>query len=317
MIDASAGFMKDGPKNRLRAQDIHRIVDVFTSASMCPLRAHGARRRDREERVQPQPAALHRQPADAEDLQDIEGHLQGRHPRRDVTRWQRYWACVPGCAGSSSPTAPATSTWPWRRRRSSHDLRAPRVRRLHCGHERPLRAWWQGKTADARSPEARLPSEGTDRQAGRGPARPLRRQAADRPPTTSISTSWTTGPDDAGRLLPHRRRRLEGRDDRIVEKDKKGKEKDKGWTCDLVPKALIVARYFAKEQAAIDQLRPDLEGVTAPHRAGRGTRRRGRRLRRTRQGEQGQRHRPAQGDRRATKTEAAGRSRRPQACGWS
>jgi type I restriction enzyme M protein len=30
MIDASGGFMKDGPKNRLRAQDLHKIVDVFT-----------------------------------------------------------------------------------------------------------------------------------------------------------------------------------------------------------------------------------------------------------------------------------------------
>ena len=30
MIDASRGFRKDGPKNRLRAQDIHRIVDTFT-----------------------------------------------------------------------------------------------------------------------------------------------------------------------------------------------------------------------------------------------------------------------------------------------
>src|SRR6476660_6456102 len=30
MIDASAGFLKDGNKNRLRAQDIHKIVDVFT-----------------------------------------------------------------------------------------------------------------------------------------------------------------------------------------------------------------------------------------------------------------------------------------------
>ena len=29
MIDASRGFMKDGPRNRLRAQDIHKIVDVF------------------------------------------------------------------------------------------------------------------------------------------------------------------------------------------------------------------------------------------------------------------------------------------------
>ena len=30
MIDASKGFRKDGPKNRLREQDSHRIVDAFT-----------------------------------------------------------------------------------------------------------------------------------------------------------------------------------------------------------------------------------------------------------------------------------------------
>ncbi len=50
---------------------------------------------------------------------------------------------------------------------------------------------------------------------------------------------------------------------RIIEKDKKGKEKDKGWTCDLVPKSLIVARYFAKEQEAIDQPTTELESVSA------------------------------------------------------
>ena len=50
---------------------------------------------------------------------------------------------------------------------------------------------------------------------------------------------------------------------RVIEKDKKGKEKDKGWTCDLVPKALIVARYFAAKQAAIDQLSADLDSTAA------------------------------------------------------
>jgi type I restriction enzyme M protein len=50
---------------------------------------------------------------------------------------------------------------------------------------------------------------------------------------------------------------------RVIETDKKGKEKDKGWTCDLVPKSFIVARYFAKEQAAIDQLAAELESITA------------------------------------------------------
>jgi len=50
---------------------------------------------------------------------------------------------------------------------------------------------------------------------------------------------------------------------RIIEKDKKGKEKDKGWTCDLVPKQLIVARYFSKEQEALDKLAAELESVAA------------------------------------------------------
>ena len=63
---------------------------------------------------------------------------------------------------------------------------------------------------------------------------------------------------------------------RVIEKDKKGKEKDKGWACDLVPKPLVVARYFAKEQAAIDELGSRVGGrQRQAGRAGRGARRRG------------------------------------------
>ncbi len=50
---------------------------------------------------------------------------------------------------------------------------------------------------------------------------------------------------------------------RIVETDKKGKTKDKGWTCDLVPKSLVVARYFADEQADIDACTGDMESTAA------------------------------------------------------
>ncbi len=53
------------------------------------------------------------------------------------------------------------------------------------------------------------------------------------------------------------------RTDRIIEKDKNGKDKDKGWTCDLVPKPLIVARFFSKEQEAINKLAAELESITA------------------------------------------------------
>ena len=47
---------------------------------------------------------------------------------------------------------------------------------------------------------------------------------------------------------------------RIIETNKKGKEKDKGWTCDLIPKSLVVARYFAAEQTEIDKLAAILLG---------------------------------------------------------
>ena len=50
---------------------------------------------------------------------------------------------------------------------------------------------------------------------------------------------------------------------RIVESNKAGKQVDKGWSCDLVPKPLIVARYFAQEQATIAELEADQESLSA------------------------------------------------------
>lgn len=54
---------------------------------------------------------------------------------------------------------------------------------------------------------------------------------------------------------------------RVIErkKGKDGKEKvtDKGWTCDLVPKDLLVARYYAEEAAAIAADEAERERVIA------------------------------------------------------
>jgi len=48
---------------------------------------------------------------------------------------------------------------------------------------------------------------------------------------------------------------------RVTEKNNKGKEVDKGWTCDLVPKELVVRRFFLPEQQAIDELTAESEAV--------------------------------------------------------
>ena len=60
------------------------------------------------------------------------------------------------------------------------------------------------------------------------------------------------------------------------ERTRRASTKDKGWTCDLVPKPLIVARYFATEQAAIDAQQAELKPPPPAARGtGGGTRRRG------------------------------------------
>ncbi|MFN7723707.1 MAG: type I restriction endonuclease subunit M, partial [Rubrivivax sp.] len=42
-----------------------------------------------------------------------------------------------------------------------------------------------------------------------------------------------------------------------------GKPVDKGWACDLVPKALLVQHHFAAEQAELDRLGAELESTLA------------------------------------------------------
>lgn len=51
-----------------------------------------------------------------------------------------------------------------------------------------------------------------------------------------------------------------------IKKNKNGetvKEIDKGWACDLVPKPLIVSRFFSSEQEKINRLESELETVSA------------------------------------------------------
>jgi type I restriction enzyme M protein len=95
MIDASAGFMKDGPMNRLRAQDIHKIVDVFNKRLEVPRysRMVSVDEIERNDFNLNLPRYIDSQ--QAEDRQDIEGHLRGGIPEADVDTLQPYWAVCP------------------------------------------------------------------------------------------------------------------------------------------------------------------------------------------------------------------------------
>ena len=101
MIDASKGFRKDGPKNRLREQDIHRIVDVFTKQADIP---RYARLVPLDEIADPNNDFNLNLPryidsTEPDDLQDIDGHLRGGIPERDVDALGAYWKVLPSVRG--------------------------------------------------------------------------------------------------------------------------------------------------------------------------------------------------------------------------
>ena len=95
MIDASAGFMKEGPKNRLRARDIHKIVDAFNKRLEIQKfsRMVTVEEIERNEFNLNIPRYIDSQ--QAEDIQNIEGHLQGGIPTADVDALDRFWALCP------------------------------------------------------------------------------------------------------------------------------------------------------------------------------------------------------------------------------
>ncbi len=97
MIDAGKGFIKDGNKNRLREQDIHRIVDTFNNrielpkySRIIPVSEIADPKNDYNLNI---PRYIDSQ--EAEDLQDIEAHLLGDIPNRDIDDLQKYWQVYP------------------------------------------------------------------------------------------------------------------------------------------------------------------------------------------------------------------------------
>jgi type I restriction enzyme M protein len=101
MVDASKGFRKDGPKNRLREQDLHKIVDTFTRQADVP---RYARMVPLDEIADPKNDFNLNLPryidsTEPEDLQDIDGHLRGGIPERDLDALGAYWKVLPSVRG--------------------------------------------------------------------------------------------------------------------------------------------------------------------------------------------------------------------------
>jgi type I restriction enzyme M protein len=107
MVDASKGFIKDGNKNRLREQDIHRIVDTFMKQTDVPRYARAV---PFDEIADPKNDFNLNLPryidsSTPEDLQDIDGHLRGGIPERDLDALNAYWRVLPTVRAALSESA--------------------------------------------------------------------------------------------------------------------------------------------------------------------------------------------------------------------
>lgn len=91
MIDASKGFKKDGNKNRLREQDVHRIVDTFNKQLDTPKYARMVTLQEIEENEYNLNIPRYIDSSEPEDIHDLFAHLNGGIPKADVEVLGEYW----------------------------------------------------------------------------------------------------------------------------------------------------------------------------------------------------------------------------------
>ena len=264
MIDASGGFLKDGPKNRLREMDIHRIVDVFTRRLDVPKYARMVPVTEIEKNDFNLNLPRYIDSQTPEDLQDIEGHLRGGIPKADIDALDSYWGVLPQLRHALfEPLRPGYLRLAVEKSAIKATIyEHPEFAAFIAGMNAHFEAWRQKcgpwlKALDIGSHPKEVIAELAESLLAHYANQPL----IDRYDVYQLLMDyWAASMQDDCYLISADGWVAETY--RIVEK-KNGKEKDKGWTCDLIPKALIVSCYFAQEQAAIDQLSAEFEGATA------------------------------------------------------
>ncbi len=268
MIDASKGFRKDGSKNRLRAQDVHRIVDAFNRQTeqpgysrLVPNAEIAAPANDCNLNI---PRYI--DAAEAEDLHDLGAHLNGGVPDRDLDALGAYWRVFPslrktlfrngrraGYSEARIAAARVKAAIVEHREFKAFEQRAAAVFDAWSkAHRRRLRELKRGG-----SPQALIAALSED-LLQRFAALPLlsRYDAYQR-----LMDYWDGAMHDDAHLIAAEGWRQAAQPRPIVE-DKQRKIKEspdltvarKKYKMDLVPPALLVARYFAAERAEIEKL---------------------------------------------------------------
>ncbi|MDV6267753.1 type I restriction-modification system subunit M [Rhodococcus globerulus] len=276
MIDASKGFIKDGPKNRLRSQDIHKIVDIFNKQTeierysrMVLLTEIAEPKNDYNLNI---PRYI--DSSEPEDIQDLHAHLHGGIPDRDVDALAGYWDAFPSLRSTLfTPNRPGYSdlavdvTSVQQTVLDSDEFKqfaakvAAKVDRWFNTHRPDLEAI----TADTK-PNTLIASLGEDLLSRFKPV-PLLDEYDVYEQLMSywhsvvhddvfivMSDGWTKAATPR-KTIEDKERKLSEIPDLVVGSGRSAAK----YKMDLIPPVLIVARYFADEQAKINELNVEFE----------------------------------------------------------
>jgi type I restriction enzyme M protein len=272
MIDASKAFIKDGNKNRLRAQDIHKIVDAFTQLAEIPRYSRMVSLTEISDAKNDFNLNLPRyiDSTEPEDLQDIDGHLRGGISNRDIDALENFWQVFPAVRATLFKKAD---------RPGYSALRIPQseIKSAIFGHaeftaynESATRLFKKWRTdsvprlrgiAKGGKPKALIETLSEDLLATFEKARLL--DAYD--VYQHLMDYWAETMQDDVYMIASDGWREAAKPRLIIEdKDKKTKEKPDftvgklKYKAELIPTALVIARYFAVEQAAIEKLEAEV-----------------------------------------------------------
>jgi type I restriction enzyme M protein len=267
MVDASKGFIKDGNKNRLRDQDIHRIVDTFRRGADVPRYARIVPLEEIADQKNDFNLNLPRyiDSTEPEDLHDLEGHLRGGIPERDIDALSDYWRVMPGLRHVLFEPA----------RPGYVKLKQPLAEVRSVIHSHAEFAQFNDTVTKRFEDWVAVATKHLTGFDKGGHPKALIETIAEELLLAFHQVPLVDAYDVYQHLLDYWAETMQddayhiaaegwvAKPTRVLETDKKGRQKDKGWICDLVPKALIVERYFTTGKAALDSKQTELETASS------------------------------------------------------
>ena len=256
MVDASKGFIKDGNKNRLRAQDIHKIVDTFTRQAEVPKYARMVPLAEVQANDFNLNLPRYIDSTEPEDLQNIAAHLMGGIPNADIDGLSAYWQVFPNVR--KDLFGPAS-----RPGYSQPKVEATQVKAAILNHPEFTAFNTQGTELFATWTAANTPLF-SGLQKGQRPNALIEALSESLLDTFRANAHIASLIDPYGvyqHLMDYWAETMQDDAWMIASDGWQAVQNGKPNT-DLIPPALVVARYFAAEQKAIEQLEAERDGLT-------------------------------------------------------